>query len=134
MRAHWPGRSTSIHRTRKQGRAERVENVSSIQLGRNQPRSGLADVVDHWSRSSVPRSPSSQVSRTVSGRAVVMPHRSAVAVARTRRSALALSTDLRVVCVSQRRTMIADSAATIHEMRYARDMSAYALRSCGGCT
>eukprot|EP00961_Rhodomonas_salina_P096736 1301075-Rhodomonas_salina.1 len=85
-----------------------------------------------------------------------MPHMSAVAVARpstccihrepvrpvsfrirrTRRSALALSADLRAACVIRLCTVITDSAATIHEMRYAQDMSAYALtwRSCGGST
>eukprot|EP00961_Rhodomonas_salina_P052140 699964-Rhodomonas_salina.2 len=40
-------------------------------------------------------------------------------IPRTRRSALALSADLRVTCVSRQHTVIADSAATIHEMRYA---------------
>eukprot|EP00961_Rhodomonas_salina_P010251 137793-Rhodomonas_salina.1 len=83
-----------------------------------------------------------------------MPQRSAVAVARprtrrihrepvrpvslrmrrTRRSALALRAARRAVCVVQRRTVMADSAATIHEMRYARDMSAYPRISKGGQT
>eukprot|EP00961_Rhodomonas_salina_P086170 1158231-Rhodomonas_salina.1 len=83
-----------------------------------------------------------------------MPHKSAVAVARPRtrlihleparpvslrilrtsRSAVAFRADLRAVCVNRRRTAIADSAATTHEMRYARDMSANPLYSSRGRT
>eukprot|EP00961_Rhodomonas_salina_P298245 3937903-Rhodomonas_salina.2 len=96
MRALWPGSRVASHRVRKVGSAERVENVSSIPLGHSQPRSGQGGAVDHWyrrrpvtsastdrasSRDSAPRSPSRHVSKTVSGRAVVMPQRSAVAVA-----------------------------------------------------
>eukprot|EP00961_Rhodomonas_salina_P240040 3243202-Rhodomonas_salina.2 len=50
MRALCPGSRVTSHRARKVGKAERVENVSSIQHGRSQPRSGPGGAVDHWYR------------------------------------------------------------------------------------